>query len=229
MKAETATPPRKSTATVAKAVGDSPKPASKAVAAAKPSTTTEKATTAGKTATAAKAGGAVQGSYWVQVGAFQDAGTAKRLAARLREQGFQVGESTTSAGVQKPAAAPAAAAAPGDRYDVVVSGAPVSEITAKLTAKGVTAEATDNGATVRPSLPLRDAVALSRELADAGLSVQVRRVGGPAPAAAPASEAAAAMFHRVRVGGFPDKATAMTAMKRLEEKGYKPFIARGSE
>ena len=95
-------------------------------------------------------------------------------------------------------------------------------------------ETTPNGIVVRPSLPLREAVALSRDLADAGLSVQVRRVGGPAPVVAPAPAPAPApadgmTLHRVRVGGFPDRATAVAAAKQLEEKGFKPFIARRNE
>ena len=34
-------------------------------------------------------------------------------------------------------------------------------------------------------------------------------------------------LYRVRVGAFTDRATAMTTLKELEAKGYKPFIARG--
>jgi len=30
-------------------------------------------------------------------------------------------------------------------------------------------------------------------------------------------------------GGFADRAAAVDAVKRLEDKGFKPFIARGSE
>jgi hypothetical protein len=33
----------------------------------------------------------------------------------------------------------------------------------------------------------------------------------------------------VRVGGFPDRAAAAAALKKLEDKGFKPFIARGHE
>ena len=83
---------------------------------------------------------------------------------------------------------------------------------------------------VRPSLTLREAVALSRDLADAGLSVQVRRIGGPAatPTASPTASAPMTL-HRVRVGSFPDRVAAIDAMKRLEDKGLKPFLARGNE
>jgi len=31
------------------------------------------------------------------------------------------------------------------------------------------------------------------------------------------------------VGGYPDRAAAVDAMKQLEDKGFKPFIARGNE
>jgi hypothetical protein len=64
--------------------------------------------------------------------------------------------------------------------------------------------------------------------------VQVRRAGGvpepaPARAAAPETPSASAggeSLHRVRVGGYPDRAAAMVALKELEGKGYKPFLTR---
>jgi cell division protein FtsN len=238
--------PAKSAVTVAKA-GESPKPAAKtektapkvAEATTKASEATPKAAAAETTpkaadapkASAPKAAGAAGGkAYWVQVGAFKDADTAKRIAARLREAGLRVEESSTTAGAAAPrtSAAPAAA----DRYDVVVSGASAADVEAKLAPKGFKGEATANGVVVRPSLALREAVALSRDLADAGLSVQVRRIGGtastPAPVPTPAPTGGQTLY-RVRVGGFPDRAAAVDAMKQLEGKGFKPFIARGNE
>jgi cell division septation protein DedD len=169
------------------------------------------------------------------VGAFKDAETAKRIAARLREQGFRVEESSTSS-AGAGAAAPRASVTPpsADRYDVVVSGASAADVEPRLAPKGLKGETTANGVVVRPSLALREAVALSRDLADAGLSVQVRRIGGPAPAPAPAPAAATIpaagqTLYRVRVGGFADRAAAVDAVKQLEDKGFKPFIARGTE
>jgi cell division septation protein DedD len=202
-------------AVVAKAV-EAPKPAPKA-----PAAKSEPDKAAAATATG--------GPYWVQVGAFKDPDVAKRVASRLREQGLRVGESTTTLPAARPAAAaPGASTAPGDLYDVLVTGAPAVDIEAKLTPKGFTGQSAENGVLVRPSLALRDAVALSRELSDGGLSVQVRRVSStPPPPAVVPETGRATTLHRVRVGGFPDRATAMTAMKQLEEKGYKPFIARG--
>jgi cell division septation protein DedD len=177
-----------------------------------------------KAATVAATGG----SYWVQVGAFKEPETAKRLVARLREQGLQAEASTTSTVAPRSPAEPPSGGSSIDRYDVVVSGASASDVDAKLAAKGLTGETTPNGIVVRPSLALREAVALSRDLADAGLRVQVRRVGGSAPVAA-TPPPSAVMLHRVRVGGFPDRATAVAAAKQLEEKGFKPFIGRGNE
>jgi len=168
----------------------------------------------------------------VQVGAFKEAETAKRLAARLREQGLSVEESTTGTVAPRPPTEAPASGSAGDRYDVVVSGASAADLDAKIAPKGMTGETTPNGIVVRPSLPLREAVALSRDLADSGMIVQVRRVGGPAPVAAPAPAPAPAggvALHRVRIGGFPDRATAVAAAKQLEEKGYKTFIARRGE
>jgi len=34
------------------------------------------------------------------------------------------------------------------------------------------------------------------------------------------------VLHRVRVGPYADRAAATSALKALEGKGYKPFIAR---
>lgn len=227
-----------------------PPPATKVAEAPKPSAATKaaeapKPSAATKVAEAPKAPAATKASsgkaaatgelYWVQVGAFKEPETAKRVVARLREQGFRAEESTIVRGASQPAAEPPSSGSSTDRYDVVVSGATAADVDSKLAAKGLTGENTPNGVVVRPSLPLREAVALSRDLADAGLTIQVRRVGGPAPAApaAPAppapTTAGGVTLYRVRVGGFPDRAAAVTVAKQLEEKGFKPFIARGKE
>ncbi len=190
---------------------DTPKDSPRVVAATRP--------TVARTASASSG----SGPYWVQVGAFKDAEAANRLVGQLRQQGFHAEQSASSkAG---PAPAPAAES-PGDRYSVVVSGGSPGDVDAKLAAKGMTSEAAPGGAVVRPSLPLRDAVALSRELADAGLTVQVRRQGG-AVTSAPARTGET--WYRVRVGGFPDRAAAVASLRKLEEKGFKPFIATGKE
>jgi cell division protein FtsN len=223
-----------------KVVAKAEKPAPKgAEAAPRAADATPKAPEATKASAAepakpspAKAAGGGK-AYWVQVGAFKDAETAKRIAARLREGGLRVEESpiTTTA-----AAAPRGSAPPpsADRYDVLVSGASAADVEAKLAPKGFKGETTANGIVVRPSLALREAVALSRDLADAGLSVQVRRIGGPVPApatapAAPPVTTGGQTLYRVRVGGFADRVAAVDAMKQLEGKGFKPFIARGNE
>lgn len=196
-------------AMVAKAV-EAPKPAPNPQTASQPSAT--------------KPAG---GPYWVQVGAFKDPETARRLAARLREQGLGADVSTMTAAAVRPSPP---VQPTSDRYDVVVSGVSASDVDPKLAPKGLKGESTSNGVIVRPSLGLRDAVALSRDLADAGMSVQVRRIGGPIPSASPAPVAAGGQtLHRVRVGGFADRAAAVAAMKRLEDKGFKPFIARANE
>jgi cell division protein FtsN len=225
-------PAAKSPTMVAKA-GESPRSAPKAEALKAESPRAETATSKSKAEVAASKGDPSKASvskaatggkaFWVQVGAFKDPDTAKRVAARLREAGLRVEESTTAVGAR------VAAATSADRYDVVVSGASAADIDTKLAPKGLKGEATANGVVVRPSLALREAVALSRDLADAGFSVQVRRVGG-GTASAPAPTAAAGQtLYRVRVGGFADRAGAVDAMKQLEDKGFKPFIARGNE
>ncbi|OLC00966.1 MAG: hypothetical protein AUH30_01215 [Candidatus Rokubacteria bacterium 13_1_40CM_68_15] len=177
---------------------------------------------------AGKSGG---GSYWVQVGAFKNQATARALAARLREQNYTVVESVKDSGGGAPAASADTGGA-ADRYNVFVSGSTPSELTTKLSAKGLAADAVAGGVVVKPSLPLRDAVALSRDLATGGLKVQVRRAGGEraldtSAASASASASAGETLYRVRVGGLADRAAALATLKELEGKGYKPFMGRG--
>ena len=183
------------------------------------------------------------GAYFVQVGAFKDPDAARQLAARLRELKFDVDESTLR-GAPAPAAKAPAAPSPSapttgsDKYDVYVSGGVPAEINAKLAAKGLSAEQSSAGLVVKPSLPLRDAVALSKDLAVDGLKVQVRRSGGGSPApvvAAPSAPAPSGpalsgdTFYRVRVGPYDARADATSAMQELEKRGYKPFLARAGQ
>jgi cell division septation protein DedD len=170
----------------------------------------------------------------VQVGAFRDPETARKLADQLREQKYQVAESAKASTAPAKSAAPTATppAPATDRYDVFVSGTSAADMSKKLSGKGLTSEGVAGGVVVKPSLPLRDAVALSRELTADGLRVQVRRAAGavatPAPAPAPAAPVASGdTLHRVRVGSFPDRSSAQAVVRELEGKGYKPFIARG--
>ncbi len=201
--------------------------------AAKPARRPAKPATAKAPAKAAAKAPAGTGAYFVQVGAFKDPERAKSLAAKLREQKFSVDESTAGPageGGGSPGAAAPAPATAGDKYDVFVSGASAADLGAKLTAKGLATERSGGGVVVKPSLPLRDAVALSKDLAAEGLKVQVRRAGSPAPAprtTTPAAAASGETLHRVRVGPFTDLAAARAARAELEAKGYKGFIARG--
>lgn len=185
---------------------------------------------------------AVEERYWVQVGAYKDAEIARRVAARLREQNYPVFESVLTRGAAggPPPVAPApAAVAPSagksDRYEVLVSGPSQADVDAHISAKGLAARSTPEGAVITPSLPLSDAVALARDLSGSGITVRVRRVGAaepvPAGPAAPASKAGAAgeTLYRVRVGGYADRAAAMAILEELESKGYKPFLGRGGE
>jgi len=210
--------------------------ASKSAVASKTSPKEPAAARAPRAPSAPSPSGA-SGEYFVQVGAFKNPDTAKKLAVRLREQKYNV-EETLASGV-KPArsatpSAPPAVASPSDRYDVHVTGGVPAEINAKLAAKGLSAEPSGAGVVVRPSMPLRDAVALSKDLAVDGLKVQVRRAAGssaPAPAApnnAPTATSDGTLY-RVRVGPFEDKTTATSTLRELQEKGYSPFIARGGQ
>jgi cell division septation protein DedD len=175
-----------------------------------------------------------QGAYFVQVGAFKSQDTAKRLATRLRELKYNVDETAGGGGAKTTASAPApSGSSAGDRYDVYVMGGTAGDINAKLGPKGLTSEPSAGGVVVKPSLPLRDAVSLSKDLAVDGLKVQVRRSSaGAAPA--PAGAAASVLpgsdgLYRVRVGPFDDRATATSAMRELQQRGYTPFIARAGQ
>jgi hypothetical protein len=220
--AKPSAPPAKRAAPRDLPKGDTPKVAAKSAAAERP----------------AAPRAAANGEYFVQVGAYKDAATAKRVAARLREQNYPVVETVTRVGGgASPAAAPrptprASAPSGPDRYDVIVSGGSATDINTKLAAKGLASEPAGDAVRIRPSLPLRDAVALSKDLGNDGFKVQVRRAGTleAAPAAPrPAPSAAdngGATLHRVRVGGYADRATARTVLRELQEKGFQPFIAR---
>jgi hypothetical protein len=211
-------------------------PKSQAVAKAEPAAKDEAKRTAPASATTPKAGG----PFWVQVGAFKDPDIAKRVATALRDQNYKVEQTDRQVSAKAAAAAassstaPLPAASPGDLYDVHVSGMSAVELTKRLSAKGLAAETAGGTVVVKPSLPLRDAVTLSKDLAVDGLKVQVRRAGSaPAPSAPatppPATASAGETLHRVRVGAFTDVAEARAAVKELEAKGYKPYIARGNE
>ena len=177
-----------------------------------------------KTAAKLSSSAAAPGPYWVQIGAFKDPDTAKRLAARLREQGFRVEQSSTVAGRGASATVPSDSSS--DRFNVVVLSASAAEVSAKVAGKGMTAESTAGGAVVQPSLPLRQAINLSRDLSEAGLNVQVRRVAGPAPRAD--AGGSGTTLHRVRVAGFADRDAALAALKELQAKGFTPFVGRGN-
>jgi cell division septation protein DedD len=174
---------------------------------------------------------AASGPYWVQVGAFRDAASAKQVADALRALNYNVEETTKSGGARAASSGSAPAASPGaDRYNVFVSGATPAEVNAKVGTKGFSADAVAGGVAVKPSLSLKEAVDLSRELAGEGMKVQVRRAAAEGGAAkpAPAPAATGETWYRVRVGSFPDRAAADAVLKELEGKGYKPFLARGA-
>jgi cell division septation protein DedD len=172
------------------------------------------------------------GAYFVQVGAFKSQDTARRLATRLREMNYNVEESSMSGPTAaRGSAASSAPAAASDRYDVYVTGGAPAEIDAKLATKGLKSEPAAGGVIVKPSLPLREAVALSKDLAVDGLKVQVRRASG-APARAPSNAGVASSgdsLYRVRVGPFDDRAAATSTLRELEQRGYTPFIARAGQ
>jgi hypothetical protein len=178
---------------------------------------------------------AAPGPFWIQVGAFRDPETARRVVEKLREQQFPVadpekmvaGVPTTSPAAPTPTPVPAAGP---DRYDVFVSGIAAGDLTTRIESRRLTADPVAGGAVVKPSLPLADAVALAKELSGDGLRVQVRRASGSAHATTTTTATTEPQtLYRVRVGSYPDRNTALTALHDLEAKGYKPFLARGAQ
>ena len=241
--------PKEVTAAAAAVTKPAPTEAAKPPMPAKDEAASRVAQAAPRTERAAPARAPVAegGEYFVQVGAFKDQETAKRLAASLRAQNYPVTEPVKRVGggvvAEAPRPAPRAPAPAAsvtdrsDRYDVLVTGGSVADINAKLVAKGLAAEPAGDGVRIRPSLPLRDAVALSKDLNNEGFKVQVRRGGAPsATAAAPVRASAVTegdgggeTLYRVRVGGYADRATALSVLRALQGKGYQPFIAKGRE
>jgi len=245
------TPPQVPTATPAPAMEKSPaaekppvaeKPPAPEKAAPAPSRKADtrtaavatESTTSRPKATSAAPTLQAQGAYFVQVGAFKSEDSAKRLATRLRGLKYNVEETAASGGVNTAASAPSPGASPtGDKYDVYVMGGTAADINAKLGQKGLTTEPSAGGVVVKPSLPLRDAVALSKDLAVDGLKVQVRRSSAGAPSASALAAAKARPssdgLYRVRVGPFDDHAAATSTLHELQQRGYTPFIARAGQ
>jgi cell division protein FtsN len=149
-----------------------------------------------------------KGDYWVQVGAFSDAKNAGRLAAQLTDQKYAVQRATVTRG-----------SGSGGGNEVFVAGAKQRDVYDKVKAKGYRVDAVKGGAVVRPPLPLKDAVAISKELAGAGMDVKIRRVGGGGEKAT---------FHLVRVGGFADRTEADAAQTELGGKGVPGFVVKGA-
>ena len=243
-----ATAPAKPRETTAAPTMPKPSAPTEAAKPAVPAKEAEKATTKPPVAQAERPAApraAAGGDYFVQVGAYKDPSTAKRVAASLRAQNYPVEESVkrvggaTIAEAPRPAPrAPATTSSGADRYDVIVTGGTPAEINTKLAAKGLAVEPVDDGVRIRPSLPLRDAVALSKDLNNDGFKVQVRRGGGapmtttPAPVRPPTvsdADGGGETLHRVRVGGYADRATAQDVLRALQGKGYQPYIAKGRE
>ncbi len=151
-----------------------------------------------------------KGDYWVQVGAFSDTKNASRLAARLKDQKYSVQQATVARG----------SGGGSSGNEIFVAGAKQKDVYDKVKDKGYHVDAVKGGAVVRPALPLKDAVALSKELADSGMDVKIRRVGG--------GGGEKATFHLVRVGGFADRKEAEAAQKELGGKGVPGFIVKGA-
>lgn len=151
------------------------------------------------------------GSYWVQVGLFENAGNAQRLAQDLRADRFAVEVAQVTRGGSTPSTS---------RHEVLVTGSSVDAVTAALKGSG-TAQAVTGGVVVRPARDLKDAVTLSRRLAAEGLEVRIRRVASALPGDG-------TTIHLVRVGGYATPAEAQAGKKALAAKGIAGFVTQGA-
>lgn len=175
------------------------------VAAPAPEKAPATAETPAKKRALAKA--STKGEYWVQVGAFADQANAARLAARLTAQNYPVRQTERGSPDRQT----------GGTHEVFVVDASQVEVSQKLPGKEYQAEAVGAEVIIRPTLGLKDAVTLSKDLARQGLRVKIRRSSSPLPAA----------FYVVRVGGYPDRQHAQAIQKQLERKGFAGFIVTG--
>jgi len=214
-------------------VGTAPPPAVPAPAAppAKPAPAakaeTPKAPSAAKKSAPVEAG---QGGYWVQVGAFAEERNAEALSKQLKGENFPVTISRISRGGSAPAAAKAPSSAPaaGGQNQLFITGSTTEAVNAALKGKG-TAQPVKGGQVVNPPFDLETAMSLSSSLKKEGFKVVIRRArAGPAPSDPPSSEGGGAIFHVVRVGGYPDRAKAQQVRGELEAKGHPGFLMQGA-
>ena len=188
---------------------------------------TPKAPSAAKKSAPVEAG---QGGYWVQVGAFAEERNAEALSKQLKSENFPVTISRISRGGSAPAAAQPAPSAPaaGAQNQLLITGSTPEAVNAALKGKG-TAQPVKGGLVVDPPFDLETAMSLSSSLKKEGFKVVIRRAkAAPAPAATPSSEGGGAIFHVVRVGGYPDRAKAQQVRGELEAKGHPGFLMQGA-
>ena len=187
---------------------------------------TPKAPSAAKKSAPVEAG---QGGYWVQVGAFAEERNAEALSKQLKSENFPVTISRISRGGSVPAAAKAAPSAPaaGGQNQLFITGSTPEAVNAALKGKG-TAQPVKGGVVVNPPFDLETAMSLSSSLKKEGFKVVIRRAkAASAPAATPSSEGGGAIFHVVRVGGYPDRAKAQQVRSELDAKGHPGFLMQG--
>jgi cell division septation protein DedD len=214
-------------------VGTAPLPAVPAPAAPPAKTAPAAKTETPKAPSAATKGAPVeagQGGYWVQVGAFAEERNAEALSKQLKGENFPVTVSRISRGGSAPPAAKAPASAPaaGGQNQLFITGSTPEAVNAALKGKG-TAQPVKGGLVVNPPFDLETAMSLSSSLKKEGFKVVIRRAkAAPAPAAPPSDGAGGAIFHVVRVGGYPDRAKAQQVRGELEAKGHPGFLMQGA-
>jgi cell division septation protein DedD len=140
--------------------------------------------------------------YAVQVGAFQDAANAKRLASLLKEEKFRVQQLTVSR---------------RDRtFQVIASGSSPTAVSEKMRKLGLEGVLGGSTFTISKRMTLKEAVTLSEQLKEEGLDVKVKTLQKNVA------------YHLVRVGGFPDLKSAESARKDLEAKGISGHVVVAS-
>lgn len=167
------------------------------------------------------------GNYFIQLGAFKDPKNADTLAKSLRDAGFPVQVTPiTRGGSAAPSSEPRTTV---QQHELFVTETSVDKVNASLKGRG-TAQAVSGGVAVRPAFSLQEAMSVSKRLTDDGLKVVIRPAGGvstPSITSASSSSSGGSTLHAVRVGGYPNRTSAIAARDELSAKGHPGFLAEG--
>lgn len=167
------------------------------------------------------------GNYFIQLGAFKEQKNADTLAKSLRDAGFPVQVTAITRGGNATPASEARTTV--QQHELFVTETSVEKVNASLKGRG-TAQAVSGGVAVRPAFTLQEAMSVSKRLTDDGLKVVIRPAGGPGTpsvASSGSGTSGGTTLHAVRVGGYPNRTSALAARDELSTKGHPGFLAEG--